>query len=375
MSDMKLAKVIVLSKDEYDLIDDFLEFYGSLFGYENIVVVDNGSTDARVLDIYEIYKEKGVIIEVDADRGMMSMASIVTDAIHRHKAGYKFVIPLDTDEFMFLPGDHNMDKSKLISLLTDVADDVSIVRYSCFLGSVADDTSADYVSFKHTRPAVSITKFYDQGWDKLIVRSDAFVAISQGNHHAQVTGGKTQKLNLGLLHFHETGSRRKRERCMMSMIGYQQFSPADFVLPVEAQVDKCEFVISKKGFGGHRVDQFIIFVKRELICNEFIKVLGRLPSIEEVDSVMSVERTELPRLISIVFPTSNNDSCKSVDDIVFMESSTARPCEIVDQVSRYLSIDIEFPIPKVTARFNYLDLEVKLDNILDKAGSWRSSSC
>ena len=39
-----LAKVILITRDEHELIDDFVEYYGNvLFGMRNVVVIDNGN--------------------------------------------------------------------------------------------------------------------------------------------------------------------------------------------------------------------------------------------------------------------------------------------------------------------------------------------
>ena len=36
-----LCKIITLSKNEYDLIEDFLLYYDSIVGIENIIIIDN----------------------------------------------------------------------------------------------------------------------------------------------------------------------------------------------------------------------------------------------------------------------------------------------------------------------------------------------
>ena len=44
------ARVILLSKDEHDLISDTLEYYARLLGgRDRVVVVDNGSTNPIVM--------------------------------------------------------------------------------------------------------------------------------------------------------------------------------------------------------------------------------------------------------------------------------------------------------------------------------------
>lgn len=284
-----LAKVVVLTRDEYDLIEDFLIHHGALFGFENIVVVDNGSKDARVLEVYERYRAKGVTVESDV-RAMTSMAQMVTDALQRHRGSCRFLIPLDTDEFMVhgtleslsksegqqASSNHEDIKKRISEELEAIPDDVSVLRYGRFLGSIPDPESDDYVAFKHQRPARSVTTFYDQGWDKLIVRGDAFVAISQGNHHARTAYGRTLTLeNFGLLHFHETGAARKRERCLMSMRGYRQIHFLEAQGTLEGQLRACNELIKQKLFGGHRIEQYVVFLRRAVLCHELSALASR----------------------------------------------------------------------------------------------------
>lgn len=360
-SSKALAKVIVLSKDEYDLIEDFLMHHGRIFGYENIVVVDNGSTDPRVLKVYAEYIKKGVTIEVDKDRGMLSMAQIMTDAMRRHAPSCHFLVPLDTDEFVFeahrSASSFSADRVKehLHEYLQDV--NVSIVRYTCFLGSIPDPASPDYKDHKHNRPARNIVTFFNQGWDKLIVRSDCFVSISQGNHHAQITGyGETVTSPLlGLLHFHETGGARKRERCIMSMKGYGQWFNK---LDLDGEIAACDRLVSQQLFGGHRVEQYRELLRREKVCRMHWQLVGSLPS-AEVATELAREESKIwgageehdeKRLVTVILQKTDmrlwdtigchpqtNIPMAAMESIILHEAPTMKKVIRVTQVADALS--------------------------------------
>lgn len=332
-----LCKIITLSKNEYDLIEDFLLYYDSIVGIENIIIIDNNSDDPRVLDIYEKYIKKGLTIETES-KNMLSMSEIITNAMIRYKNHATFLMPLDTDEFLFfLEKPHNRRKS-FEAVLLSINDNVSVLRYELFLGSIADTKNPDYISYKHTRPARSITKFFNQGWDKLIVRADKFVSISQGNHHVIVTEGIEIKIPLGLLHFHETGSARKKERCIMSMKGYNQID-LDKELHLKTdlwkQLELVDYIISLKEFGGHRVEQYRIFLLREIIFNEIKRLLSRNPeSIEEVlELVNDFEPSELEQIILLKNPISSTSVTQ--DEVVFYEEKLDKHIIEIFQVANF----------------------------------------
>ena len=228
-----LVKVVLLSKNEYDLIDDFLLYYGNIFGFNNIIVIDNESNDMSVIDIYNKYRTLGVTFKLEAKRDMaVFMAQILTEAMNYYKHTCKFLLPLFTDEFIYLPFDEKYGisfqdtKHIILEYFNTLPSDVSIIRYVKLMASIVDTTHCDYKGFKHTHPAQSIINFYDhQGSDKLIIHISFFHAISTGNHHAMVTGGRTVISELlGLLQFHDTGAARMKERCIIAMSGYKHMN-------------------------------------------------------------------------------------------------------------------------------------------------------
>ena len=89
-----LVKVFVLTKNEYDMISDFLTYYGRIFGYENLIVIDNGSNHQDVLNIYDSFKSKGVTIIEDRSN-IAYHGEIMTKHMNTYKNTCEFMIPLD----------------------------------------------------------------------------------------------------------------------------------------------------------------------------------------------------------------------------------------------------------------------------------------
>ena len=98
---MTIAKVVCVTKDEYDLIEDFIKYHAYLFGYENVVIVDNGSTHPEVLRVYEKYSKLGVDINYEPifDRDKQNI--IYGKYIEKNSHNCTFIFPIDTDEFIY----------------------------------------------------------------------------------------------------------------------------------------------------------------------------------------------------------------------------------------------------------------------------------
>ena len=249
-SAVALAKVILITKDEHDLIGDFLAFYGGLFGRENVVVVDNGSGSApgageAVQAAYREHRAAGGEVRVDA-RPFVDAVRFMGEHMRSLVGTCEWILPLETDEFLFLmdradDAGYATAREDVEAALRALPDDVSVLRYGAFLGSSVDPAEAGYRDGAYGRPARQITRFHDQGWDKVIVRASRFEGMAQWCHHAVVSGGvRAVSDRLGLLHFHDAGLRRLVERARPVVESYGYVDPRatldDYVKHIEHAV-------------------------------------------------------------------------------------------------------------------------------------------
>jgi len=93
-----MLKLFLMTKNELDLLEDWLKYHGYLFGLENIYVLD-GSDDDRIFEIYDSYKPLGLNVYYSST-GLNGLERELTELIHAHKGMNTFLIKLDTDEFL-----------------------------------------------------------------------------------------------------------------------------------------------------------------------------------------------------------------------------------------------------------------------------------
>jgi len=330
---MSLVKVCVLTKNEYDLIEDFILYYGSLFGFCNVHIVDNGSTHPHVLSVYEKYKPLGVDVVIDKTP-LNNHGEIVTKHIKRLKSAAKFVVPLDTDEFMFFTDGSEINKSKMMQYFESIPEDVSIVRFKNFYGSSPEPTSPTYVNYKHTRPARDITGFYDQNWDKIFVRASKYISSSTGNHSANVSSGtKIVSDKLGLLHFHETGVFRQYERAIQAVQGRNHVNPTD---DIDVQINDCLRYIG--GVGGHHCGIYLFFLARMLLIALWNSRFNAMPS---KDDMMWVHKHAndhdlMAKVVDYVSKANHSASDLNRSELIFNFWPEVRRDFIISSVSDYL---------------------------------------
>lgn len=99
---MKIA-CIMMQKNERELLDIWIQYHGSLFGYENLYIFDNGS-DEDVKNVLEKYDGFGVNIFFDHNQPLdfENKGVIIGNLIKTldKRGNHDFYFPLDCDEFL-----------------------------------------------------------------------------------------------------------------------------------------------------------------------------------------------------------------------------------------------------------------------------------
>ena len=105
---MARIKCIMMQRDETQLLLPWLRHHGALFGFENLIVLDNGSRDAGVLATLARFERAGVRVErahaaprdfLDKGRHVARVIGEL-DAAAAAEDGYDFALPIDCDEFL-----------------------------------------------------------------------------------------------------------------------------------------------------------------------------------------------------------------------------------------------------------------------------------
>lgn len=322
---LNVAKAICLTKNEYDNIESFIRYYGHLFGYNNVHIVDNGSTNEAVLAVYEKYKPLGVTVTVDTTN-FTTADVFMTEHIRQYIGTCEWLFLLETDEFVFwVPdmNDHNVcvPKQKIIDYMKSVPHEVSVLRYEKMLSSVVTKTDKGYQHNKFTVPPQNMTKFVDQNWCKIIVRLDRFVRMIQWCHLCEVDHGYNMCVSseLGLAHFHQTGVRRNFERSQQIV---KACNYIDTSLPVHMQIPMCKHIIENNVAHYHRFQMYLDTIIRILTCDMFSTFVGRLPTQRELQELVDIDNTEhviLQILRNMNTYKRTHGYADTHDDLVFVE--------------------------------------------------------
>ena len=111
-----VVKIFVMLKNEDDLTLKWLKYHGSLVGYENLVVLDNGSDSPATTAALAWARERGVVVhsEFSTPVDFVKKGRIIERLIKQNDAKNPadFYLPLDCDEFVSVVTNDGVDCSR-----------------------------------------------------------------------------------------------------------------------------------------------------------------------------------------------------------------------------------------------------------------------
>ncbi len=204
------VRCIMMQKDEGLLLDAWLRYYGYLFGFENLEVLDNGSHDRLTRTILERFEAAGVTVhrQYTLIEHFEAKGAIVAGIIEGwdRTLEYDFVMPSDVDEFLapFTVDGLSCRRDQIASCLDDLLD----CRQALWM-----ETSLFNVP---SRPGW----FHPEIFPKGFLPSRSILSLDSGYHipQSRLSEG-TRRTNLTYLHYHnkpyelvQAHTRRKLDR-------------------------------------------------------------------------------------------------------------------------------------------------------------------
>lgn len=290
-------KIFTVTKNEYDLIECFILYHASIVGFDNIIIIDNMSTDQRVLDVYNKYKG---IITIVYEEGYQNskQADHFIKYMSKYKDTCEFMMGLDTDEFIYrIDSNGNATNNKIIEYLQCIPKKYDMLRIKYYDNAIHNKNSHDYHFYKHIFPVNNINKFnrmeinvtHEMNF-KTFYRSENFVSTSNGNHTGQTINNSLFVVDMGYLHFNDTGKERSIERAYNICYGYDYINSNDNKDQILNKLD----YYAGTGFsmnGHHRVRELYYHLKREYVLYLFLIFIRRYPSHTELEMHVKDDRS------------------------------------------------------------------------------------
>lgn len=113
---MAVVKVLMMEKDEVENLARWLAHYAYLFGFENLTIFDNGSTNPATISLLKSAESRGAIVRYDLNvtRDFHLKGIHFTSVIKGwdNDAAYDFALPVDCDEFLAVFDEHGLTRDR-----------------------------------------------------------------------------------------------------------------------------------------------------------------------------------------------------------------------------------------------------------------------
>jgi len=199
-------------KDEDDIIREWIEYYGKLFSYENLYIVDNYSTD-NTYEICKEYLDKGIHLsrEHDYKRKGEFMTQIM------RSVECDFFIPIDIDEFIvyYNKTENTLESTNILSYFNNLkwSHQTSALFKMNYIGPLR--TNNDPILLKQFTHGT----IYDYG-----ICAKSFLQpsvphnfnIDHGNHMAYPNYILTE---LYVIHYHRRSDNQHKKKLINNVIG------------------------------------------------------------------------------------------------------------------------------------------------------------
>jgi len=188
-------KLFTMVKDEVDIIKEWILYHGYLFGYNNLFIVDNFSTDGTY-EVINSFKGLGVNIFREAD--YKQKGDIMTNLIEKYCSN-EIAYPIDIDEFIVYYDKSNktisVDKNTILNYFSNLPIS-SVYKTNYIVSLITND-----IGYENAVAETAYGLYVDYGdLAKSFFNTMLFKdKIDHGNHYNTTNYYLT---DLALIHYH-----------------------------------------------------------------------------------------------------------------------------------------------------------------------------
>jgi hypothetical protein len=210
-----LVKVFTMVKDEVDIIDDWVIYHGSMFGFPNIFVIDNFSTDGTYEKLLE-FKKIGVNVFREPDYRLKG--EYMTRLINTHCHNNDIAYPIDIDEFIVYYDRSSknvwIDKSVITNYINQLPQNVPLFKTNYIQALPTNDNG-----FSRATVECNTGIYDDRGpVAKTFIRKRLFHnSVDHGNH---IQSNDYYLTDLCLVHFHYRNIDQMKKKIYNNVHGF-----------------------------------------------------------------------------------------------------------------------------------------------------------
>lgn len=208
--------IFTMVKDEEDIIDDWVIYHGSIFGFENLYIIDNYSSDGTYEKLLN-FNKKNIPINIIRKQDYSKKGDYMMELISNNTNDDDYCFPIDIDEFIvFYDKDTNelsIDKNKIISYIYDLPNSkvyktnyilALITKINGYERATSECNYGTYLEYGNMAKSFFKKNLFDK-------------KIDHGNH---INTNEYFLTNLCLIHFHSRNLEQMKKKIYNNVSGF-----------------------------------------------------------------------------------------------------------------------------------------------------------
>lgn len=223
--------LFTMVKDEVDIVEDWVKYHGKMFGYTNLFVIDNYSTDGTY-EILENYKQShGLYLIREKDYKMKGhyMRHLMKD--HDKGRCCDIAYPLDIDEFICYYNNVNghLDPNKTYDNITQLYNNNTNVQLfkTSYIATMV--SSHDDIGHENGIKDIKYGIYDDsrKNLNKTFINNNRYNGqVDHGNH---ISTGQYKTTNIVLIHYHLRNKIQIEKKIINNVLGFGHKDDLDFL--------------------------------------------------------------------------------------------------------------------------------------------------
>lgn len=284
--------VVTLVKDDPDILPHWLEYHTSLFGSENIAVINHDSQHNTTLKVMLEWSKKGIHL-LYSNESYKLKGDIILHTFQTIFPHADLYLPLDIDEFVI---SYNRTEYPIANKTIIWQEFTKIWRYrqpqkcwgmvynfNIFPMSIQDTME----TIDHFAPYFR-TKQYAK---KFFVNTYDVISLDHGNHCPQMHSLHCLHCNvtfeIGLLHYHFRNPLDTAQRAIIDLIGWEIIDKNATLENMKNYEEILKMTLARKGTGRHKARELLAYLENGLsgLLNCMYKVYPKLAEVIKIKTI------------------------------------------------------------------------------------------
>jgi hypothetical protein len=215
-----MTKLFTIVKDEVDIVEDWLIYHGCMFGWNNIFIIDNYSSDGTWEKINE-YKD---LVKIFREHDYSKKGDYMRNLINNHCHNGEIAFPIDIDEFVVYYDNNVVSVDKdLINNYINTLPICTIYKANYINALITQECGYEKATYE-----INYGSYNDMGINAKSFFNTAYYkgGIDHGNH---INRNDYHLTKLCLVHYHARNVEQMKKKILNNVTGLGYHNDLNFL--------------------------------------------------------------------------------------------------------------------------------------------------